>query len=191
MGRNRDAVLDAAFIEFKSQPDDKCVSIRCRYCNWTRAKNSIRQRHHLQDCGAYQLSTGVESFSTSSGITPRAQREMLASNKPVIFYRPVASVEEKESLDHKAAMAIYAGKLPYNFFDEPDMAAALQMLNPSYQPPSPDELRKMVSDIAQGITKPSNQDARPAKRQCLVQSRLRHGRDESGAEKLDLYKGHI
>ena len=90
------------------------------------------------------------------------------------------------------------GKFLYSFtqshpakYEEPDMAERLQILYPSYRPPSPDELGLLVSEIARGVTKPSTEVIRPAERHCsgLVQSRLCLGRDDLGAQKLDVYKG--
>ncbi|KAJ4297408.1 hypothetical protein N0V88_004330 [Collariella sp. IMI 366227] len=46
--------VHAAFVEFRANVDDKCLSARCTYCNQVRAKNTSRQREHLMTCPGYQ-----------------------------------------------------------------------------------------------------------------------------------------
>ncbi|KAL2131609.1 hypothetical protein VTI74DRAFT_4825 [Chaetomium olivicolor] len=46
--------VHAAFVEFRANPEDKCLSARCTYCNQVRAKNTSRQREHLMTCPGYQ-----------------------------------------------------------------------------------------------------------------------------------------
>ncbi|KAK4132805.1 hypothetical protein BT67DRAFT_443501 [Trichocladium antarcticum] len=48
------ADVHAAFVEFRANDDDKCMSARCLYCNQIRAKNTSRQREHLLSCPGYQ-----------------------------------------------------------------------------------------------------------------------------------------
>ncbi|EGS18975.1 uncharacterized protein CTHT_0055930 [Thermochaetoides thermophila DSM 1495] len=43
-----------AFVEFRANETDKCLSARCIYCNQVRAKNTSRQREHLLTCPGYQ-----------------------------------------------------------------------------------------------------------------------------------------
>jgi Protein of unknown function (DUF3237) len=45
--------VHAAFVEFKAKEEDKCLSVQCIYCNQIRAKNTSRQRQHLQECQTY------------------------------------------------------------------------------------------------------------------------------------------
>ena len=45
--------VHAAFVEFRAKEDDKCLSVQCIYCNQIRAKNTSRQRQHLQECPTY------------------------------------------------------------------------------------------------------------------------------------------
>ncbi|AEO70682.1 uncharacterized protein THITE_2122361 [Thermothielavioides terrestris NRRL 8126] len=46
--------VHAAFVEFRAKEDDKCMSVRCIYCNQVRAKNTSRQREHLMTCPGFQ-----------------------------------------------------------------------------------------------------------------------------------------
>jgi hypothetical protein len=45
--------VHAAFVEFRANEGDKCLSARCKYCNQVRAKNTSRQREHLMACPGY------------------------------------------------------------------------------------------------------------------------------------------
>ncbi|KAH0008239.1 heme oxygenase-like protein, partial [Aureobasidium melanogenum] len=65
MGRNANAIIQRAFVEF--QEDDnptKCNKVRCTYCGFVRAKNTTRQVEHLQECQQYLSSPDyVESLN--------------------------------------------------------------------------------------------------------------------------------
>ncbi|KAL9108043.1 MAG: hypothetical protein Q9227_007149 [Pyrenula ochraceoflavens] len=50
MGRTVDSDVHAAFVEFRAKDDDKCLSVQCIYCQQIRAKNTSRQKQHLQEC---------------------------------------------------------------------------------------------------------------------------------------------
>lgn len=58
MGRLVDQDVHAAFIEFRAKEDDKCLSVQCIYCHQVRAKNTSRQKQHLQECPNLQGNTG-------------------------------------------------------------------------------------------------------------------------------------
>ena len=44
---NRLDDVHAAFVESQARKEDECASVRCIYCNHTRAKNVFRMRQHL------------------------------------------------------------------------------------------------------------------------------------------------
>lgn len=50
MGRATDQDVHSAYVEFRAEPDDKCLSVQCIYCHQTRAKNTSRQKQHLLEC---------------------------------------------------------------------------------------------------------------------------------------------
>ncbi|KAK5089539.1 hypothetical protein LTR24_006093 [Lithohypha guttulata] len=45
--------VHSAFVEFRANEADKCLSVQCIYCNQVRAKNTSRQRQHLLECPTY------------------------------------------------------------------------------------------------------------------------------------------
>ncbi|KAK5089985.1 hypothetical protein LTR05_000153 [Lithohypha guttulata] len=45
--------VHSAFVEFRANESDKCLSVQCIYCNQIRAKNTSRQRQHLLECPTY------------------------------------------------------------------------------------------------------------------------------------------
>ncbi|KAK5944940.1 hypothetical protein PMZ80_002143 [Knufia obscura] len=45
--------VHSAFVEFRANEADKCLSVQCIYCNQIRAKNTSRQRQHLLECPTY------------------------------------------------------------------------------------------------------------------------------------------
>ncbi|KAK3393418.1 hypothetical protein B0H63DRAFT_17193 [Podospora didyma] len=53
MPRHVEQDVHAAFVEFRAEEGDKCMSVQCVYCQQVRAKNTTRQKQHLQNCAAY------------------------------------------------------------------------------------------------------------------------------------------
>ncbi|KAF7511308.1 hypothetical protein GJ744_004873 [Endocarpon pusillum] len=45
--------VHASFVEFRAKDEDKCLSVQCMFCQQVRAKNTSRQRQHLQECPQY------------------------------------------------------------------------------------------------------------------------------------------
>ncbi|KAI9739198.1 MAG: hypothetical protein M1834_007411 [Cirrosporium novae-zelandiae] len=62
MGRTMDPDVHAAFVEFKAKDDDKCMSVQCLYCQQVRAKNTSRQKQHLQECPGLRDMGGRQSL---------------------------------------------------------------------------------------------------------------------------------
>ncbi|KAI9812159.1 MAG: hypothetical protein M1827_004825 [Pycnora praestabilis] len=75
MGRKEDVEVATAYQYYQAAAEDKCVTARCTHCNHTLAKNTHRQRLHLQNCAPYLRALEESNQSTrvsleAAGIDP-------------------------------------------------------------------------------------------------------------------------
>lgn len=129
MPRHSNSSVKSAFHESKENPQDKCITVRCRLCTWTKKKNTTRQQEHLRHCANY-LSHLSQLNQQSLELNP-------PTDTPKIF--------DKQSLDHAAALAVYMSASPFTLLSNSYFTAFIQ-LNPTYLPPSRASLANQLLD---------------------------------------------
>lgn len=92
MPRHIDQDVHSAFVEFRADDGDKCLSVQCIHCQQVRAKNTTRQKQHLLQC---------QTFLEGNAEAAERIRASLASDEPQDAYAD-ASALDPGSADHSA-----------------------------------------------------------------------------------------
>lgn len=117
--------------------------LRCKWCRLSTAKNSTRQRKHLDTCQKYQRSLEERRkrnrADTATSESPSPSKQLIIS-----FLR--FTQHDESVADKLAARAIYEANLPFTYFENAAVSSFLRKLNPAYQSPSAFRLANQLLD---------------------------------------------
>ena len=145
----RDKQLWAAFVEKPAPPGMKNSIVSCRFCtkHQNQAEKPWRMRQHLETCQGY---LDHPAHATDKIVLAVKNQRKEVKGEATVFssylstdslvqtrLTPLKLTDiEKDILNELAALAIYVGGKPLNFYDEFYLRAFMNRLNPSYNLPS-------------------------------------------------------
>jgi hypothetical protein len=118
MGRLQHAWVHEHFKNVE-KPHLKTPRRQCRYCNHEMKFDTTRQSTHLKHCTQYQDYLRKQ---------PRGPIQSILSP-------PKTSLQKKDLLDQKFALAVYEAGHPFTTYEKPATQEAFQLLDPSYSLP--------------------------------------------------------